>query len=55
MAGVRSPLMINCLPVGPVPAEIDITTADQLRMVLLRSAPHGHTTVVVDMIRARLD
>ena len=31
------------------PPEIDITTADQLRSVLLDTASRGHATVVVDL------
>jgi anti-sigma B factor antagonist len=45
--------MISGLSVVTAPAEIDITTADQLRLVLLEAAVHGHTTVVVDMTRTR--
>ncbi len=41
--------MITGVPVVAAPAEIDITTADQLRLVMLEAAAHGHTTVVVDM------
>jgi anti-sigma B factor antagonist len=42
---------INGVPVVAAPAEIDVTTAEQLRSVLLEAASHGHTTVVVDMTR----
>jgi anti-sigma B factor antagonist len=52
--GVRYPLMINGVPVVAVPAEIDVTTAEQLRMVLLCSAARGHSIIVVDMTRTRL-
>lgn len=45
--------MISGLPVVAAPAEIDITTADQLRLALLEAAAHGHTTVVVDMTRTQ--
>src|SRR5437868_4831316 len=45
--------MISGVPVVTAPAEIDITTADQLRLVLLEAAAHGHTTVVVDMTRTQ--
>jgi hypothetical protein len=38
MPGIRNPLMINGLPVVAAPAEIDVTAAEQLRMVLLRGA-----------------
>ena len=41
--------MINGVPVVTAPPEIDITTADQLRAVLLDAAARGHATVVVDM------
>ena len=53
MPGIRHPLMINGVPVVTAPAEIDATTADQLRTVLLHSAARGHATVVVDMTRTR--
>jgi anti-sigma B factor antagonist len=46
-------LIINGVPVVTAPAEIDVTTAEQLRMVLLHSAARGHNTVVVDMTRTR--
>ena len=45
--------MINGVPVVTAPAEIDITTAGQLRVVLLRSAARGRPTIVVDMTRTR--
>jgi len=45
--------MINGVPVVVGPAEIDVTTAEQLRSVLLEAASHGHTTIVVDMTRTR--
>jgi anti-sigma B factor antagonist len=53
MPGIRNPLMINGVPVVAAPAEIDVTTAGQLRTVLLRSASRGLTTIVVDMTRTR--
>ena len=53
MPGIRSPLMINGVAVVSAPAEIDVTTAKQLRMVLLDAGRHGHVTVVVDMTRTR--
>lgn len=43
--------MISGVPVVAVPAEIDITTADQLRLALLEATADGHATVVVDMTR----
>jgi anti-anti-sigma factor len=46
--------MINGVPVVAAPAEIDVTTAEQLRSVLLEAASYGHTTIVVDMTRTRL-
>jgi anti-sigma B factor antagonist len=45
--------MINGLPVVVAPAEIDVTTADQLRAVLLGAFTHASATVVVDMTRTR--
>jgi len=45
--------MINGVPVVTAPAEIEVTTADQLRAILLHSADRGHATIVVDMTRAR--
>lgn len=45
--------MISGLPVVSVPAEIDITTADQLRLALLEAVAHGQDTVVVDMTGTR--
>jgi anti-anti-sigma factor len=41
--------MVNGLPVVTTPAEIDLTTADQLRAVLIAAASGGHPIVVVDM------
>jgi anti-sigma B factor antagonist len=45
--------MISGVPVVTAAADIDVTTADQLRQVLLEAAAHGHTTVVVDMTRTQ--
>lgn len=45
--------MINGVPVVTAPAEIEVTTAEQLRMVLLDAGRHGHATVVVDLARTR--
>ena len=45
--------MISGIPVVAAAAEIDVATADQLRMVLLESAAGGHTTIVVDMTCTR--
>jgi hypothetical protein len=49
VSGIRSLLMISGVPVVTAPAEIDVTTAEQLRMVLLSSAARRHPAVVVDM------
>jgi anti-sigma B factor antagonist len=45
--------MINGVPVVTAPAELDVTTADQLGAVLLHAAARGHATIVVDMMRTR--
>jgi anti-sigma B factor antagonist len=45
--------MINGVPVVAAPAEINLTTAERLRTVLLHSAGHGHATIVVDMARTQ--
>ena len=45
--------MITGVPVVTPPAEIDLTTADRFRLVLLEAADHGHTTVVVDMTHTK--
>jgi anti-sigma B factor antagonist len=44
--------MINGVLVMPTPAEIDVTTAGQLRAVLL-AATEQYRTLVVDMTRTR--
>jgi anti-sigma B factor antagonist len=41
--------MAGGVPVVTAPAEIDITTAGQLRAMLTEWATRGHTTVVVDL------
>jgi anti-sigma B factor antagonist len=41
--------IVNGVPVVVAPAEIDITTADQLRAALLHAAGNRHLIVVVDM------
>ncbi len=41
--------MAGGVPVVTAPAEIDATTADQLRAILLEWHTRGHATVVVDM------
>ena len=41
--------MADGLPVVTAPTEIDTTTADQLRAILLEWHARGHATVVVDM------
>lgn len=43
--------MIDGVPVVAAPAEIDITTAEQFRAVLLEATGAGHPAVVVDMTR----
>ena len=53
MPGIRNPLIINDVPVVTTPAEIDVTTAEQLHMVLLRATARGQALVVVDMTRTR--
>lgn len=45
--------MINGVPVVAAPADIDLTTANQLRMALLDAAGRGHGMVVVDMTSTR--
>ena len=45
--------MINGVPVMATPAEIDATTADQLRAVLLAATDNQYRTLVVDMTRTR--
>lgn len=45
--------MINGVAVVETPGEIDITTAERLRAVLLEATSHGHPTVVVDMTGTR--
>ena len=53
MPGIRSPLMINGLPVVTAPAEIEVATAEHLRIVLLRAAARRPAAIVVDMTRTR--
>jgi anti-sigma B factor antagonist len=53
MPGVRHPLMINGVPVVTAPAELDVITAQQLRVVLHRAAAPKQPTIVVDMTRTR--
>jgi anti-anti-sigma factor len=45
--------LINGVPVVTTPAEIDITTADQLRAALLHAAGNRHPVVVADMTGTR--
>jgi anti-anti-sigma factor len=40
-------------PVVTAPAEIDVTTAGQLRAMLAEWASRGHTTLVVDLAGAQ--
>ena len=50
MSATRYPCqMIGGMPVITAPAEIDTTTAGQLRAILLEWHTRGHATVVVDM------
>jgi hypothetical protein len=44
--GIRNPLMISGVPVIAAPTEIDVTTAEQLRTVLLHAAGRGQATIV---------
>ena len=46
-------LMTDGVPVVTAPAEIDVTTAGQLRAMLAAWAARGHTSVVVDMTGTR--
>jgi anti-sigma B factor antagonist len=45
--------MYGGVPVVATPAEIDISTTDKLRVVLLEATSNGYPTVVVDMTRTR--
>jgi hypothetical protein len=45
--------MINGVPVMATPAEIDVTTAEQLCAVLLTTTENRYRTLVVDMTRTR--
>ena len=45
--------MVRGVPVVTAPAEIDITTAGQLRTILQEWTTGGHATVVVDMTRTQ--
>jgi anti-sigma B factor antagonist len=51
--GIRSPLMINGVAVVAAPAEIDLTAAGQLRMILLRASARRLAAIVVDMTRTQ--
>jgi anti-sigma B factor antagonist len=51
--GIRHPLKVNGLLVVTAPADIDVTTAGELRAVLLQWIARGHATIVVDMTRTR--
>ena len=53
MPGIRYPSMINGLPVVTAPVEIDVTTAEKLRLVLREAAANGHATIVVDLTGTR--
>jgi anti-sigma B factor antagonist len=45
--------MISGVPVVTASTDIDVTTADQLRLALLEAVGRGHTTIVVDMTTTR--
>jgi anti-sigma B factor antagonist len=45
--------MINGLPVVTAPAEIDVSTAEKLQMVLAEAADNGHAVIVVDLTSTR--
>jgi anti-sigma B factor antagonist len=45
--------MVNDVPVVTPPAEIDISNADWLQVVLREAAARGHATFVVDMTGTR--
>lgn len=45
--------MVDGTPVVAAPAEIDITTADQLHTALLQATRGAHPTIVVDLTRTR--
>src|SRR5262245_32978322 len=54
MAEVRYPIeMVHGVPVVTPPAEIDISNADWLRVVLREAAALGHATSVLDMTGTR--
>jgi PPM family protein phosphatase len=54
MHDIRYPVkIINDVPVITTPDQIDVATADQLRLTLVDAAAYGHTTVVVDMTGTR--
>jgi anti-sigma B factor antagonist len=46
-------MVINGVAVVTTPAEIDVVTAQQLRMAVPGPGSGGHATVVVDMTRTR--
>jgi anti-anti-sigma factor len=45
--------MSGGVPVVATPSEIDITTADKLRAVLLKATSNGYPVAVVDMTRTQ--
>lgn len=47
--GECSFLMVKGVPVVTAPADVDVTTAGQLRAMLAEVATRGHTMLVVDM------
>lgn len=52
--GGYSFLMVKGVPVVTAPAEIDVTTVDELRAVLAEWTTRGHTTLVVDMTATQI-
>ncbi|HEX6526325.1 MAG TPA: STAS domain-containing protein [Streptosporangiaceae bacterium] len=52
MPGIRYSPMASGVAVVAVSVPIDITTAEQLRAVLLRASSHRHVAVVVDLTQA---
>jgi anti-sigma B factor antagonist len=44
---------VSGVPVITPPAEVDVSTTDQLRLALLKAAAPGQTTIVVDMTQTQ--
>lgn len=53
MPGISDSSRFDGLPVVTAPAEIDVITAEKLRMCLLQAAANGHATIVVDLTGTR--